>query len=419
MACARAAPSRRVDACSSYRNLALNTLLDRSRWPALYPPLLALAGGTALLVAAQGHWMAWAGAMLLLAASLVASWHTARQRGLPPAALADYLRGHQRFGEDLAPVWTGQIETSRQQMESAISALSLRFSGIVDKLDDAVRTTSATTASIDDGEQGLLAVFARSERELGAVVACLESAMHSKSEMLGKVQSLNQFIQELQQMATDVASIAWQTNLLAINAAIEAAHAGDNGRGFGVLAQEVRKLSALSGDTGKRITDKVALINAAIVETRQAAEATAAEESQAMADSQGTIANVLGELREVTQSLAATTSVLRDGSEDIKAEISEALVQLQFQDRVSQIMTHVQHNIERLPKVLDEHRRSFEEAGELQPPDASVLLSELEKTYAMKEERAIHRRGGVPAASHALAATAPAPQADEAEVTFF
>ena len=356
----------------------------------MYPPLLGLFGGVAALVLSGGTLAAWITAPLLISIGLAASWRMSRKLRESRQAIQAYVDGRQRFGETMAPVWTGQIETSRQQMETAISELSQRFSGIVDKLDNTVRTTSAATSSIDS-ESGLVAVFAKSERELGSVVATMESAMSSKTEMLEKVQSLNHFTTELQQMASDVASIAWQTNLLAINAAIEAAHAGENGRGFSVLAQEVRKLSALSGDTGKRITEKVSLINAAIVETRESAEASNLEESRSMASSQDTITAVLSQLRAVTDTLVASTDLLKDESLDIKAEISEALVQLQFQDRVSQIMSHVKSNIERLPVVLDDNRTQFQQGGELQPLDSAGLLAELEKTYAMKEERAVHQ----------------------------
>lgn len=377
----------------------------------MYPPIVAFAGGIGALVLGGGSLAAWLTAGGLIAAGLAASWRMNGALRQSRQAIQTYMTERQRFGEAVAPVWTGQIETSRQQMETAISQLSQRFSGIVDKLDNAVRTTSATTSSINDDQSGLLAVFAKSERELGAVMATMESAMSSKTQMLDKVQNLNQFTKELQQMATDVASIAWQTNLLAINAAIEAAHAGENGRGFSVLAQEVRKLSALSGDTGKRITEKVSLINAAIVETRETAEATNLEETRSMADSQGTITSVLNQLRAITDTLVASTDLLKDESMDIKAEISEALVQLQFQDRVSQIMSHVKHNIERFPEVLDDNRLQFEQAGALQPLDSAALLAELEKTYAMKEERAIHSKSG--------SKVTEASQDADTEITFF
>lgn len=378
--------------------------------PTFHPILLALAGAACTLAAGRAHWGAWLAAALLVAAGTAASLHTRRSSRTAQRALDDYVTTRQRFGEEIAPVWTGQIETSRQQMETAISELSQRFSGIVDKLDSTVRMTDTATSSIGDADSGLVAVFAKSEQQLGAVVSSLESSMSSKNEMLGKVQTLDTFTKELQQMAADVAQIAWQTNLLAINAAIEAAHAGETGRGFSVLAQEVRKLSGLSGDTGRRITEKVGLINSAIAEARQTAETSTETERRSMDGSRETIAAVLGELRGVTEALVASTSLLKDESLGIKAEIGEALVQLQFQDRVSQIMSHVKHNIELLPGVLEDNRRLFVQQGALQPLQAQGLLAELEKTYAMRDERRVHGKpGGVPA-----------PAAEpEVEVTFF
>jgi methyl-accepting chemotaxis protein len=110
-----------------------------------------------------------------------------------------------------------------------------------------------------------------------------------------------------------------------------------------------------------------------------------------MAASEATIREVLSEFRRVTDALIGSTDLLRVESVGIKAEVREALVQLQFQDRVSQVMCHVKNNIERLPEALEQHRRQSEHEGALQPLDAGPLLAELEKTYAMADEFEVHR----------------------------
>ncbi|HJV86093.1 MAG TPA: methyl-accepting chemotaxis protein [Noviherbaspirillum sp.] len=358
--------------------------------PALWPAVLGCAGAASTL--AFGGWSIGAivTALLLGAAGIVIGSRSAVAQKQLQQPIDTYFASRKQFSESLAPVWSAQIGSSVSQMEEAVSSLAQRFSGIVDKLDQAVRASSTASESVEDGHAGLVAVFSSSERELGAVVASLKEATASKAAMLEKIQGLEHFIKELRSMADEVAQIASQTNLLALNAAIEASRAGEMGRGFAVVAKEVRMLSNLSGETGRRITEKVSLISDAIIATCSAAEQSVQREQDSMSSSETTIGSVLADFRNVTDALVRSSSLLKDESIGIKYEVSEALVQLQFQDRVSQIMSHVQQSIDRLPVFLDEHRRQFEQHGELRPLDAEALLAELASTYAMAEERAVH-----------------------------
>ncbi len=372
------------------------------------PASVGLAGAIALPVLAGPGALPLAVAAALALGGLVASLRWRRRCRAERQMLADYVEQRQRFGEALAPVWGRQLETSRAQMETAVAALSERFAGIVDKLE---QTVAAAEATASDG--GLVAAFERSEQSLGEVLAAMRGVVGGKAQMLQSMQALTRFVDELQRMAADVGQIAWQTNLLAINAAIEAAHAGDEGRGFAVLSQEVRKLANSSGETGRHIADRVAQIAAEIGAAQAAAERAARDEDAVLLRSQSTIQSVLGGLRDATGGMAESGERLREESRGVQGEVAQALVQLQFQDRVGQILSHVQHNIARLPEVLDEHRRASDAAGALQPLQPQALLDELESSYAMREERESHAAGPGGVARKAPAAPA------ASEITFF
>jgi len=372
----------------------------------LYPMTIGAAGSAAILAAGGLSWTGGILAVSLAAAGAAAALRlNARHRAFRDA-VTDYLRSQRNFSEKVVPVWTGHIETSREQMESAVSELTQDFSRIVEQLDEAVHNAGTATGSIEDRENGLVAVFDHSKQRLGEVVASQRMAMESMTTMLEKVQGLDQFIVELQGMATEVAKIAAQSNLLALNAAIEAARAGEMGRGFAVVAKEFRMLSNQSGETGRHIAEKVSVISEAILATCKAAEDSVRQEDGAMLSSEHTINAVLDDFRAITDALQESSRLLKDESVGIKDEIGQALVQLQFQDRVNQILTQVTANISRLPGYLTQNGDRYCEGGELEPLDPGALLLEMKKNYVMSDQRAIHRGDKVVAR-------------DENDITFF
>lgn len=367
--------------------------------------------------------------LLLLAGVGLGAHAVARQHAEQLARLTAALQGHRDFGQKVTPVWVGHIANSRTQTEEAVTALSSLFATLVNRLEQTVRTASQSTASVEGGA-GLVEVFERSERELNQVLSAQISAMSSMNTMLQQIESLNQFTKQLEDMAAEVAKIASQSNLLALNAAIEAARAGALGSGFSVVAKEFRLLSNQSGETGQRITEMVKVVSAAINSTCQVARDSVQQEDNAMQTSQDRIGHVLTEFRGITGALADSSEALKQEGLTIQSDIAQALVQLQFQDRVSQILTQVENNIGQLPSYFERHERQCLQDGQMEPLDADAFLAEMRKSYVMKDQHMAHDQRSAAtsapaapktskgvAAPAAKPASAPAP--DDDGITFF
>ncbi|MDE3036606.1 MAG: chemotaxis protein, partial [Nitrospirota bacterium] len=215
-------------------------------------------------------------------------------------------------------------------------------------------------------------------------VGALTEAQQDKRELLGETRKLVQFIDELKQMASEVTSVADQTNLLALNAAIESARAGEAGRGFAVVADEVRKLSTRAGENGKRMNDKVETINRAIATSSAMVETSTERDTKSLGFSMSKIREVLDEFAAVARGLEQSSGILRQESERITAEVSEALVQLQAQDRVNQMLLHIQTNIDQLCARLGGLN------GNLEADDIAAITSALRSSYTMAEEHDTH-----------------------------
>jgi methyl-accepting chemotaxis protein len=299
-----------------------------------------------------------------------------------------------RFAGTLAPVWSAQIDSSRSQMENAVGQLTETFAGIVENLDTVL---TSSTGVLDDSEGG---AFDRSRERLGSVVGTLDSALTGKREALAELHSLLSLNEELRQMSAEVTRIASQTNLLALNAAIEAQRVGEAGAAFGVVALEVRQLADRSQNTSERMVEKVDKVAQAITAVLATAEASAEHEGNAVAHAHGEVQAVLNDLMAMLSKMRESSLGLEQAAVGIRGEISESLVNLQFQDRVNQMLEHLRDNIGLLPDVAQAA------ANGVAPLDAQVLLDELAAHYTMVEEHQAHQSGS-------------ATKVNESEITFF
>ncbi len=112
-------------------------------------------------------------------------------------------------------------------------------------------------------------------------------------ESSDKVTQLQELSQKIEEFAKVISEISRKTNILSLNASIEAARAGDMGKGFAVVASEVRNLAEQSARSSKEITDTIASIQTSVDETVESMKSVYnnAVEEKAKADEVGSILN--------------------------------------------------------------------------------------------------------------------------------
>lgn len=295
-----------------------------------------------------------------------------------------YLNSVQGICGQLLPRWRHHIEVSRRQTESAIEGLSAEFRAISGKLEGAVAASQEAAGRMDGDTGGMLNLMRRTREDLVSLVKSLGTLLEAKNALLGDIHNLAGFTGELKGMAADVGRLAAQTNLLALNAAIEAARAGEHGRGFAVVADEVRKLSSLSGDTGKQISRKVEAVGTAIAAALEAANRVGAQDEEILGEADSVIASVLERFSRSADSLAQTAHLLEQESAGVRFQVDRVLVDLQFQDRVSQILSVVEQDVDRLAQRL-----ASDGAVGTNPRPIAVQswLDEFEARYTTLEQR--------------------------------
>jgi methyl-accepting chemotaxis protein len=345
--------------------------------------LLSVGGGLAV-----GMWMQFRLGQALLAARPAVSTPPpcSRQGNCLPSLDSLCLK--------VLPVWARQIALARSTTEENITALAERFSALDLRVAEIV---SASQGSSGGAEGGLGQLLLQTQSELRSIITALRAALEVRESQMDEMAELGRFTEQLKVMAKDVGDIAKQTNLLALNAAIEAARAGEVGRGFAVVADEVRKLSNLSGDTGKRISETVNTVNQAVFATLRSAQEYKEQDHQMVDDLSATLEQVLGNFQAASLHTEANMASMQRESIGIQEEISSVLVALQFQDRVSQALSHVEADFNKLESRLDDLL-----AGRLSGTiDAGEWLSELAQTYTMPEQHVVHSGKQAAATSNA------------------
>lgn len=275
-------------------------------------------------------------------------------------------------------------ETAVLAMGESLSRVHQRSTGLREQVVQAVeRSGQLSAASLQQSTEHAAAVA-----DLASHQTLFE---RTRLDFLARVRNSADQVRHLAPLAELISDIARQTNMLAINAAIEAARAGNEGSGFKVVAAEVRRLSTQTADAARQVTDGI----------RQAAQAIEREAAQLESEVSDSPAAQLDEiahhiqdmsrtLSEVVPYLGQLSTQMDEGIADVSTDIVEILGHMQFQDINRQLLEQINNAL----SSLSSHFSQLYQLIDGQAPPPPVMLEELlqrwTQNYVMHAQRAAH-----------------------------
>jgi len=215
-------------------------------------------------------------------------------------------------------------------------------------------------------------------------------------DMVGVINDVAEHMAKVEKLLTDVQGIADQTNLLALNAAIEAARAGEAGRGFAVVADEVRNLSKNSDKFSEEIRVVVNASKKNIALAHEMIESMASKDMNVAITSKANIDNMMADISKMNDSIAVKITQVSSLTDEIDSSVGHAVRGLQFEDMARQLVEFLELNTQHFHAMSDEMRIGM---GTFKTGNDSVCvealqegvtrLSDMKKQWEVKEKKTV------------------------------
>jgi methyl-accepting chemotaxis protein len=254
---------------------------------------------------------------------------------------------------------TGQMRHDLQQIQSlvgdAVTTLQDAFNGLNARSTQQSELVGEMISSMREqsGESTEGGGFAEeTDKVLRYFVDYVVNTSAQSMAMVEKIDDMKDHMTRADSLLGDVKVIADQTNLLALNAAIEAARAGEAGRGFAVVADEVRKLSKRSDRFSDEIRTVIGEAMTAIHDARSSVQDLASQDMNFAITAKSRVNDMLARLTELNDTVEGALGSVSTISSEVGVLVGDAVRSLQFEDIVRQLAAYSERHLDRIQGLV-------------------------------------------------------------------
>jgi methyl-accepting chemotaxis protein len=262
----------------------------------------------------------------------------------------------QRYGE-AALVLRREIQSVIKQTEQATGTIASSFEAVINKATiqarQAMELLEGTQGAASDGVPQSLKDFIQvSDERLNKMADEVVRVADLSVNMVRELDGVQNRTQAIDGFLLDVEKLADQTSLLALNADIEAARVGEHGRGFSVVASEVRRLSKRSHEFSDRIRVHLKEVRTGLSKTYGDMRTLSAADMEHALKIKEDVISLTRSLEGKNREVAETVSRINEISKEIAQDVQNVVVSLQFQDITSQKLSGMLEPMDDLRRTL-------------------------------------------------------------------
>jgi methyl-accepting chemotaxis protein len=246
-----------------------------------------------------------------------------------------------------------KINTTLKTKSNVLNKSAKELNESVEKLKSYIATSDKNTNIVTKEMEimsGMIKETVKRAKEMNSFA--IETAKNAKNgeelaeKTLNAMEIINKSTESIEESITAIDSIAFQTNILSLNAAVEAATAGEAGKGFAVVAQEVRNLATKSAEAARVIKE--------LVEETKAKAKEGMEISQSMKENFSTVSNQIQKSSELVSDVAKEATLELDKVSSVENLVKEVKTLFVENNKIANNTDEISHEILKISNELYE-----------------------------------------------------------------